>query len=179
MATLIDPSFEEARYLLAAIYLAEKDTKKASEQIEQILKLKPEGIRILNLISEHHLLEGNLKEAAHITRLILKKTPDYGPAHIRLGLIYQAAGEPQLVSKSLMAAMETHPDKVSVLNTATNIYLELNKPEQALKLIDQYSSSVDRSQQAFVDHLKGKVLYKKGDENNAIRLFITWRHIHD
>lgn len=170
-ATLLDPEFIDAKIRLTEIYLAEKELIKAREQIEKILNLKPRGFKILSLLSELKLLEGDVKSAEEFCKLVLRQNPDYAPGHIRLGLVYRAWGKNSLALKSFKRALELHPDKAKALKFMVDIYLKQKRYDDALAIIEQYKSSVDTEQQAMIMHLKGDLFLKKGEKDKALNYF--------
>lgn len=172
-AITVDPKLTDARLKLTEIYILEKDIKRAKEQIEEIFKWTAPNIKIMTLLVGVNLLEGNLKEAEEILRVIIREKPDYTPAYIRLGFLYESTDRKEQAIAILQQAFERDPNQLKIVNIIIGVYISDKKYNSALALVETFHSKASPDTYSFFENLKGEIYLKLNDIDRAFIHFET------
>ncbi len=98
----LDAAYGQAHFNLALAHIKLGREKEAHEALTAAL-------RAYNSAGETHLKAGRFKEAEESFRGMLQIDPDYAPAHLRLGLVYNAARRFEEAARLLRRVAERHP----------------------------------------------------------------------
>lgn len=174
-AIAVNPTLLDARLKLTEIYILEKNLNKAKEQLEEIFRIAPPDIRVMNLLSGIRLLEGDSKEAEKILKAIIQEQPDYAPAHIRLGMLYRSMDQPEQALESLKKAYALEPAQTGLVKMMVGILMSENKTNAALDLVNTYmpraSGGSTADVGAFFENLKGEIFLQAGNRAQALDHF--------
>lgn len=154
-----DPGFINARILLSDIYLGNKETEKADQQIEAILKADPLNLQALVRKGRLKLMEKDLAGAEKIYRSILERHPDYAGGYVSLGLAYQGMGKAKEAMAAFNKALGINPGQMDALNYKVSLYLRQRKVDKALSAIGTQRQQLkqDSPMLAVIDLIEGKV----------------------
>ena len=168
-AVELNPRLIEARLLLAERYLRQRDKDLAREQIDAVLKLAHRNVKGLMLKGSLDVLEGKRKAAESTFLQVTKVKPDYAPAYVRLGLLYQLTKRGNEARKSLKKALEINPRQIDALALLVGIHLRKKEFDNALTLCKIQQSKIgDFSRgQAALESLMGKIYLAKGKKQAA------------
>jgi len=170
-AVLIDPDFMDARIKLTEIYLEEKNSKKAKEQIEKVLNAAPRSLKALTLMAGVKILEGDLKGSEEICKTVLGLRPDYVPGHIRLGVLYKSMGQNEKALKSFEKALELSPQETGILKLIADIYIDEQRFDDAFDIINKYKEPGNPTTSALVENMKGEIFLETGQPDRAAQHF--------
>lgn len=170
-AVTLEPDLVDARLELAELYIFEKDGIKAKEQLDEIVKIKPPNLKMMNLLSGIKLLEGNKKDAEMILKAIIEQEPEYIPAYVRLGLLYKSMKNGPKALQFFQMAFDRNPDQIGLAKLMVNIYLEQKKYNESLDLIDKLEKKSKSEDYAFYENLRGEVYALKGDPDAALKSY--------
>jgi eukaryotic-like serine/threonine-protein kinase len=148
----LDPNFAVAYASLGLVYsnlgqasLAEENLKKAYELRDRVSER--EKYRIASLYFD--VGTGELEQASQVYELWAKSYPQDGVPAGNLGVIYSTLGQMDKATSQSLEAMRMQPDAITSYLNLTQIYLALNRTNDAQKVVDQ-------AQQR---HLEGDVLH--------------------
>ncbi len=98
----LDADYGQAFFNLALAEIQLGHEKEANETLDAAL-------RVYNSTGQAHLIAGRLKEAEEAFRGMLQIDPEYAPALMRLGLVYNAAGRYQEAAGNVRRVIEREP----------------------------------------------------------------------
>jgi tetratricopeptide (TPR) repeat protein len=171
-AITIDPAMVQARIELAKLYLLDKNAKKAEEQIHQIFRYRGPDIENMTLLAGLRILEGKTDEAEKILKSIIDNRPGYTPAYIRLGLLYESAGNHVKALEYFQAAYDRHPGRLGLAKMMVDIYIKEKKYEPALNMISSLASGAGEENRSFFENLRGEIFLLKNNTDSAASYFI-------
>jgi tetratricopeptide (TPR) repeat protein len=102
--------------------------------------------------------EKKYEEAIKYFRQAIELAPTFYDAHNQLGVAYQAAGRPDEAEKEFIVAHELNSTGVTPLLNLTNLYLDENEPDRAVKTGEEAVKVNSHSAPAFFS--LGVALYK-------------------
>ena len=107
----LDPNLIDGRLILAEIYLQDKSTDLASQQIDRLLALAPKDVRVFMAQGQLKLLQRDAKgaEAAFRKATVLK--PDFAPAYVRLGMLFNMTDRREEATAVLKEALSVKPNQ--------------------------------------------------------------------
>jgi len=173
MAQELDPNLLKVRLVLAGIYLGQRDTEKAREQIEGGLALAPGYLKTVALLGSLKLMEGDFKGAEAVCKKVLEKRPDLSLWHARLGMVYSAMKRSTDALKAYQRALELDPGQFSVLKSIVNIHLLNKNFEEALDICEKQKGNIQENRilLARIENLKGIIYRVRGEPETAIQYF--------
>lgn len=171
-AVTIDPGLIEARFELASLYILEKRTDKANQQINAILNARKPDHRTMTLVAGIKLLEGKVGEAEAIYKTIIDQRPEYMPAYIRLGLMYQLENKPEQARRYLEKAFLKDSRQLGLAQRIVALYTEAGQFDRALEKIDAYQDKAEAGSAAFWENLRGETLLQMGKPGPAQDYFL-------
>ena len=102
----LESDYGQAFFNLALAQIKLGHEKEANETLDAAL-------RAYNSAGETHLKAGRLKEAEEAFRGMLQIDPEYAPALMRLGLVYNAAGRYEEAARNVRRVAEREPGNVA------------------------------------------------------------------
>lgn len=168
-AVELNPRLVDARVLLAERYLQQRNMNLVREQVEWVLKLVPHHVKGLMLRGSLEVLEGKRKAAESTFRQVTEVKPDYAPAYVRLGLLYQLAKRDNEARKSLKKALEIDPRQIDALGLLVGMHLRKKEFDEALSLCKMQQSKIGDLPRghAAIESLMGKIYQAKGEKQAA------------
>ncbi|MDM8542622.1 tetratricopeptide repeat protein [Desulfococcaceae bacterium HSG9] len=170
-ALLMEPDMLKARIELIEIYLYEGDTAKADEQLCLAFRQSPRSPRLFILLAALRLIQGDRDGARGIYTAIVKQNPSYIPGHLRLALLYTAAGEIDQAIRSYLRAYKIDARQVSILKKIADILVSEKRYKKAMAFLNLTKIPQDKVLQAVFENLKGEISVKAGEESEAINFF--------
>lgn len=168
---LLAPQQDDARYVLALLYVQLNSYQKAIEQLEYLLESRRDhrlqNIELRRILSQLYFLRGNISQARRQCQEILKLDPLN-----QLGLYFLAAvdlqeGKTEAAIAGYQEIIENYPLDGEAKNDLAYLYCEEGKNlPQALTLAEQ-AVGIDPLNGAYVDTL-GWIYFKMGDFDQAI-----------
>ncbi len=168
-AVELNPRLVDARILLAERYLRQRNNTLAREQVDAVLKMAPRNVKGLMLKGSLEVLEGKRRAAESTYRQVIAVKPDYAPAYVRLGLLYQLSKRNTEARKTLEKALEVNPRQVDALALLVGNHLRENDFAGALKLCSRQQSKIGNFPRglAAIESLMGKIYLAKGEKRRA------------
>ena len=120
----LDADYGQAFFNLALAQIKLGHEKEANEMLDAAL-------RAYNSAGEAHLKAGRLKEAEEAFRGMLQIDPEYAPALIRLGLVYNAAGRHEEAALNLRPVTEREPANAAAHEILAEALYGVQKYEEA------------------------------------------------
>lgn len=173
MALELDPNLLKVRLVLAGIYLGQRDTEKAREQIEGALALAPGYLKTVALLGSLKLMEGDFKGAEAVCKKVLEKRPDLSLWHARLGIVYIAMKRSADALQAYQRALELEPGQFAVLKSIVHIHLLNKNFKAALNICEKQKGNIreNRILLARIENLEGTIFRARGEPKTAIRYF--------
>ena len=168
-AVQFNPRLLDARLLLAEFYLRQRYQDLAREQIESSLKLAPKNIRALMLQGNQKILERDTKGAEAAFKEINTLDPDFAPAYVRLGLVYNLTKRPEDAQKSFQKALELDPQQTDALTLIVGTYVREKKYDKALQICEKQKEKIggNTSHLALIQYLEGNISLARRDPKKA------------
>jgi tetratricopeptide (TPR) repeat protein len=129
-ATQVSPKYGQAHFNLALALIKLGREKEANDALMSAANAYFES-------GEEHLRNWQLKEAEEDFKGLLQIDPDYAPAHLYLGLVYNAERRFDDAVESFNRVISRQPDNAGALVGLGSAYLGLRKYEQAIAASDQ------------------------------------------
>jgi tetratricopeptide (TPR) repeat protein len=120
----LDPGYGQAFFNLALAHIKLGREKEANETLDAAL-------RAYHSEGEAHLKAGRLKEAEEAFRGMLQIDPEYAPALMRLGLVYNAAGRYEEAARNIRRVAEREPGNAWAHETLAEALYGEQKYEEA------------------------------------------------
>ncbi|MBP1731840.1 MAG: hypothetical protein H6Q55_2269, partial [Deltaproteobacteria bacterium] len=141
-----------------------KESDKAVEYMEQVLKIEPEHANALNFIGYTWAEKGiNLDRAEQMISKALEKKPGDGYIQDSLGWVYYQKGDYQKALEELMKAHNRVPDDPMIAEHIGDVYVKLGDRANAVSFYEK-ALSLDKKgerKQIVEDKLKGLEQKKK------------------
>lgn len=169
----IEPRLIDARLILAERYIRERNNDLARDQIAAVLKQSPHNVKGLMLKGNLEIIDRNTKEAETTFRQVIREKPDYAPAYVRLGLLFQLTHRIGEAQKNLMKALEINPRQGDALALLVGIHVREKKFDEAIRICQNQKKKMgnDPPSLAFSESLMGNVYLAKGNDAAATRHF--------
>ncbi|MGH9769941.1 MAG: tetratricopeptide repeat protein [Blastocatellia bacterium] len=133
-AIALDPDLVWARFYLARIYLDLGLPRKAKEQLEAALGIRPNVPHLLSLLGEAHRQLGDFDLAVERNRRALEADPSFYAANYYLGLAYLGLQKKAEAVRELETAAKSGPPVPDLYLTLGTIYAEQGDWERAIEL---------------------------------------------
>ena len=168
-AVELNPRLLDAKLLLAEFYLRQRNQDLAREQIESSLKLAPKNTRALMLQGNQKLLEGDIRGAGIVFKEITKLDPDFAPAYVRLGLVYNLTKRPEAGLENLQKALELDPQQTDALTLIVGTYVREQKYDKAFQICKKQKEKAGgkTSHLALIQYLEGTISLARRDPKKA------------
>lgn len=169
----LDPRLINARVILAERYLRERHKNLAREQINAVLKDSPGNVKGLMLKGNLEILDRDAKGAEATFKQVIRENPDYAPAYVRLGLLFQLTHRLGEARKHLVKALEINPKQGDALALLVGIQVRQKKFDEALKTCRDQKDKMgnDPPGLALAESLMGNIYLAKGNDTSAERHF--------
>jgi len=162
----ISPDHEEILLQRADISSKKKDHPKAIQLLEQALEITDEPIETWNLLGMEHLfLEDYIKAKIYFYKCVKENALDYQSLY-NLLYCYEQLGEETQAINTLNNLLEINPYNEVAWHQLGKIYININKPDEALSAFEFAIISDECFTGAYIE--KGKLLEKIGRINEAI-----------
>lgn len=126
----------------AARFVVEGDLPHAEEQLQMVLRDRPEDYRALNLLGIIRAQQRRRQEAETIFLNVVRLKPDYPGVHVSLGLLYAETGRTEEAVAQLEAALLIEPGRedaskslLELLRVQAREALGRNELEKSLSLL--------------------------------------------
>jgi superkiller protein 3 len=129
-AVEIDPNYGQAHFNLALAYLKLGREKEANDSLNA-------AARAYLAAGDAHLRSGELKEAEEDFKGLLQIDPGYATAHLKLGLVYNAARRYGEAVQSLSLAVAKQPRNAEAFESLAEAYAGQRKYTEALASAEQ------------------------------------------
>lgn len=165
-AIRINPKHRSAHYQLGFALIQMGRDEDAIEPLDKSLQLDPKSQATRNRLAEAHTnISGMLgkrkqfKESMHHIKEAIKAVPDYGPAHLSMGIYYTDLGRYQEALKKFQEALKL--DKNLAVDANYNfgiVYTKLGDLENAIK---HYQEAVKVNPKSVLPNLNLGLIYSK------------------
>ena len=173
----LNPKLIDARLILAKSYLKKSKSRNeglAQQQVDQALKLAPNHPEALTIKGMLKIQKDDMKGAEEVFKEVLQKSPNYAPAHLRLGIIYGMTGRRKSAMASYNKALEINPYEIDALVNIVKSYVKGKSFANALSICKAHIQMVKDvpTAAARVDDLSGKIYAAKGEMEKAKQHFV-------
>jgi tetratricopeptide (TPR) repeat protein len=172
-AVELNPGLLEARLILSEFYLRGRNQDLARQQIEACSKMAPRDIRVLMLQGNLKILERDAAGAEEKFKQVIQMSPEYAPAHVQLGLLYNLSKRKDDALASFKKALELNPQQTDALAFIVGIFVGDKKYDDALQMCAKQKEKVGESPAnlAVIMYLEGNVFLAKADSKKAEERF--------
>jgi Tfp pilus assembly protein PilF len=172
-AVELNPGLFDAKLILADIYLRGRNQELARQQIEACLKMEPEDIRVLMLQGKLKILQKDVAGAEEAFKHVIQISPEYAPAYVQLGLLYNLSKRKEDALGSFQKALEKNPLETDALAFMVGILAGDKKFDDALKACEKQKEKVGGNPPnlALIEYLEGSVFLAEADSKKAQERF--------
>ncbi len=146
-----------------------KDYSSGVESFHKAIALDTTNIESYVNLATLHYFQNNLDSAQYWLKYVLKRDPNEANAYNTLSQVFLAQGEHALALGALNQALKIVPREPYFLNNRGYVYLFMDSLETGLEDINK--SILANPMNAWAYRNKGIYYLKKGEYNEAIRLF--------
>jgi len=111
------PQSPDAWYDLGLAFETAKRNDEAIAAFQKATRLGPESVLSMNSLAELYAREGHLEEAAREFRQVLRQKPYWGPAHLGLGKVLEAADKTEEAKEQFQEAFKSRLRTPKFCNT--------------------------------------------------------------
>lgn len=129
------PADEGARLDLAELLLKTGQANLAISHINTLLQQQPGNKKAQEALFKIYLTQKQWSQAQDVAKLLQQNYPENASGYYLAGLAYQSEGKIDAAISSFAEALSHQGDAIEPLVQIVNSYLLLNKPEQALNLL--------------------------------------------
>ncbi|MDH5765676.1 MAG: tetratricopeptide repeat protein, partial [Gammaproteobacteria bacterium] len=128
-----DPNNIDAQILEASVNIHNNENQKASEQLSNILKIRPDTFSAIILLANQYEKESQIEQTINIYKNGLKNAKDKDKEKLRLQLasFYERNKRLDDAIKTMQEAIKLYPDNYSYKTNLASIYLQQNKINEA------------------------------------------------
>ncbi|MCU1264418.1 MAG: repeat protein [Acidobacteria bacterium] len=140
-AIRIYPKFIEAQLRLGTAYMDKHDWDKAEQALKRALDIDPKAVNAHFALGAMYLQQKRFDEAARILLQGLEIENRSWQGHFTLGRVYwtrNAAGDLFRASRQVAVTMQLNPDLAEAHLLAGNIWMRVNKRDEALMEFEEY-----------------------------------------
>ncbi|HLK55177.1 MAG TPA: glycosyltransferase [Chthonomonadaceae bacterium] len=101
--------------------------------------------RVLLTLGEQALVHGRLREAQDCARWAAAQLPDVSITQDLLGRAQKAVGNVEAAITAYRRTLELNPFRLTAVGELTQLYLDLQRPQEALTLLDAWAALLDGS----------------------------------
>ncbi len=157
--------------LEASVFMAEKDTEKATASYQKAIEAYPEFTQPYLSLARIYISENNQDKAIGIYQTLIDKHPDMEIPHIMLGTIFDSRKQYDKAAAHYRKALAINPDFAPAANNlAYHLAERTDQFDEALKYARIAKTKLPNDP-GIMDTL-GLVYYKKGLYGNAISEFL-------
>ncbi len=135
-AVQLEPENKWYRLMLAGIYREAGKNEATIEELEKILEYHPEATEVLAELADTYASYGMLLESNQAYSRLLKLTGENINIHLQKLRNFNKLGTRDSVIAELQKIRELDPDNLSTLQTLSNIYLEMEQPDEAKSILE-------------------------------------------
>jgi tetratricopeptide (TPR) repeat protein len=146
------PGSEEARFLLAAIELDEKNFGEAESTILDLLRNNPRNARYLAFYGRVMLLSLHIEKARRLAEEAIRISPESSEALILNALVGVVQGDRNLKEDALQELLRSEPDGEQVLAVLFYALVQDNRDREALR-VGAELLRLDPSDEKFIEAL--------------------------
>lgn len=136
-----------ARYLLSEGNRLQllSQTDQAQEYLQRALRFQFNNPAIHTALGQSYAESGELEAAIAAFRQAIQLNPDYGPAYLNLGTMYERIGDPNTAEEFYRSATQflEAPARYSAINNLARLMIIQGNPQAAIELINQHLNQVD------------------------------------
>ncbi|NGP75309.1 tetratricopeptide repeat protein [Balneolaceae bacterium YR4-1] len=135
-AVKLEPENKWYRLMLAGIYREAGKNEATIGELEKILEYHPEATEVLAELADTYASYGMLMESNRAYSRLLKLTGENLNIHLQKLRNFNKLGIRDSVITELQKIRELDPDNLSTLQTLSNIYLEMEQPNEAKSILE-------------------------------------------
>lgn len=137
-AVRLDEKYGQAHFNLALAHLKLGREKEAHDSLMG-------AVRAFLTTGDEHLHEGRLGEAEAAYKELLRIDPEYPPAHLRLGLLYNADRRFEAALEALQRVLRAQPDNAYLHEGLAETFYGLRRYPEAIAAADRAAALAPRS----------------------------------
>jgi tetratricopeptide (TPR) repeat protein len=130
-AQQLDDNLAAAYWGLSRAYEGNGDITEAITALRRTVELDPNNLDAQVKFGTYAMLGKQSAEAGRVAEEVLRKNPNFVPAHILLASVYTAQQQYELALKELNRALELEPQRGETYMSLAGYYSLLDKPQQA------------------------------------------------
>lgn len=165
----LQPANESARLELAELLLKTGEAARAEQHIGSLLQLDPDSQKGYEALFKLYLAQRQWDKARQVATLLQQRHPEQATGFYLSGLAWQAEGKLEEAAASFAKALDKQADAIEPLTQLVNVYLQLKKPDSALKVLQE---TVKQNPRNFVAYnLLGGVFAAANKNGEAVAAF--------
>ncbi|HEX3557654.1 MAG TPA: tetratricopeptide repeat protein [Pyrinomonadaceae bacterium] len=156
---------ESARLERVASLISSDRMQEAEQQLNAILKAKPDDTLALNLLGTVRAKQGRLDEAEALFARALRADKEFVGAHMNLAYLYLLKNEPEKTVKELRETHRLVPDDADVSYKLAHLLLTLGRADECVAVIEEARRLSQLTPPLLT--VLGDAYLKKGDAGKA------------
>ncbi|HMA67839.1 MAG TPA: tetratricopeptide repeat protein, partial [Desulfosalsimonadaceae bacterium] len=161
--------YDEAKLLLADLYLRENSVKPAKEAVQAVLTRSGSHYNALEMMGEIHMRENALQEAKACYKAMIRIAPDRPEGFYRLGRIERKQKNYEQAIALFETALAKKPDSIDAFIHLVTSLAQNNEIDKAIERCNQrlQNQAEKAKQKAILLNLKGKLLLRSERQEEA------------
>ena len=153
------PTYLTARLLLADLYMKNNDFILAEKQLTYVLDHTRNNIKALYLMGNLKIMEKEWGVAEKIFSSIVNLDPEFSPARVKLGMIYNSNKETSKAIAQFQKALDAEPLNMNAPRYIINTYMADNQRETSIKILNDHLKhpGLTPREQGYIYFLLGKI----------------------
>lgn len=152
---------------LAAVYLNEGSTDKATELSRKALNKTNSQVSALMLLCKIEQKNNNPEKALQYLNMVIDKEPSLVKPRAKAAKILMELGDYGSAEIQLIQALKYNPQSVEAALVLTNVFLKLEKNDQAFEFLDNMIVRVPDSPMLYLS--RARLFIRKGKTGEAIK----------
>ncbi len=149
-AVELEPENKYYRLMLAGIYRKAGKNEATVEELEKTMEYHPQATEVLAELADTYASYGKLLESNKAYTRLLKLTGENISIHLQKLKNFNKLGIRDSVISELKKIRELDPDNLSTLQTLSNFYLEMDRPDEAKAILNSALKQNERDPKTLI-----------------------------
>ena len=162
---------DAARLERVAALISSDRIQEAEQQLNSILKARPEDALALNLLGAVRAKQGRLDEAEALFARALRADRDFVGAHMNLAYLYLLKGAPEKTVSELREVHRLVPDDADTSYKLAHLLLTLGRLDECVRIVEEARRSNQLTPPLLT--VLGDAYIRKGDAGKAEESYLA------
>ena len=160
------PNSARARELMANLEMRTNHTNEAIDELEKLLRISPDNAQGKRMLADIFMAKQEFDKSLQLYGSIEDSSNQAVSSHLKMAIILDAKGKSSEAEAEMRKAVELAGDHVEPRIMLASYLSRLNRPDEALAVLDPEKSSGKSAALAY--NAKGKILLQQGHVDEAL-----------